>query len=186
MKSSLHSLIPFLPSPWTPISRPRTNSRQQLTQMNSSSTELSQLITTNSNDLPCPFMTPWHEPRSKTQPLYCLGGLLTDPLPSNGRPIVAHVGSSGNVFTESLPSNSLYVYSYRLVQPIKSWWGGGIHRHREHGDYISLFLVFLNTDSRLKIVLLALKMSCPVRKCNVLCKHNILLSLKDYIVVCEK
>jgi hypothetical protein len=32
-------------------------------------------------------------------------GVFTDPLPSNRRPIVPCVGSRGNVFTESLPSN---------------------------------------------------------------------------------
>jgi hypothetical protein len=32
-------------------------------------------------------------------------GMFTDPLPSNRRPIFAPVGSQGNVFTESLPSN---------------------------------------------------------------------------------
>jgi hypothetical protein len=32
-------------------------------------------------------------------------GVFTDPLPSNRRPIVARVGSRGNVFTESLHIN---------------------------------------------------------------------------------
>jgi hypothetical protein len=55
----------------------------------------------------------------KTQALYCWEGLFTDPLPSNGRPIVARVRSRGNVFTESLPSNgsirhSIYVPTYSL------------------------------------------------------------------------
>jgi hypothetical protein len=40
----------------------------------------------------------------KTQPLL-LRRRFTDPLPSGGCPIVARVGSRGNVFTESLPSN---------------------------------------------------------------------------------
>jgi hypothetical protein len=31
--------------------------------------------------------------------------VFIDPLPSNGRPIVVRIGSRGNVFTESLPSN---------------------------------------------------------------------------------
>jgi hypothetical protein len=31
--------------------------------------------------------------------------VITAPLPSNKRPIVARFGSRGNVFTESLPSN---------------------------------------------------------------------------------
>jgi hypothetical protein len=41
----------------------------------------------------------------KTPPRYYLEHMFTAPLPSNGRLIVARVGSSGNVFTESLPSN---------------------------------------------------------------------------------
>jgi hypothetical protein len=32
-------------------------------------------------------------------------GVSADPLPSNRRPIAAHVGSLGKVFTESFPSN---------------------------------------------------------------------------------
>jgi hypothetical protein len=41
----------------------------------------------------------------KKQSLCCWEGLFTDPLPSNERPIVAHVGSHGSVFTESLPTD---------------------------------------------------------------------------------
>jgi hypothetical protein len=52
-------------SPSTSISRTRPSS-WQLTQMNLSSAELSQrLTTTNSNDLLCPFITSQHGPRSK-------------------------------------------------------------------------------------------------------------------------
>jgi hypothetical protein len=40
----------------------------------------------------------------KTQP-YCLGDVSTDPLHSNRRPILARVGTPGNAFNESLPSN---------------------------------------------------------------------------------
>jgi hypothetical protein len=32
-------------------------------------------------------------------------GMFNDPLSSNSRPIVGRVGSRGNMFTESLPSN---------------------------------------------------------------------------------
>jgi hypothetical protein len=42
---------------------------------------------------------------TRDQPLYCWEGLFTDPLFSNGRPILAGVRFCGNVFTESLPSN---------------------------------------------------------------------------------
>jgi hypothetical protein len=41
----------------------------------------------------------------KTQSLYCCEGLFTYPLPSNVLLTIACVGSAGNVFTESLPSN---------------------------------------------------------------------------------
>jgi hypothetical protein len=58
MKSSFQSLIPFLPF--------LLNSPQQLTQINSSSTELSQLlITTLSNDLLWPLIIYRHGPRRK-------------------------------------------------------------------------------------------------------------------------
>jgi hypothetical protein len=41
----------------------------------------------------------------ETQSVHCWEGLFTDSLPNNIRPIVACVGSRGNIFTESLPSN---------------------------------------------------------------------------------
>jgi hypothetical protein len=92
---SLHRLIPFLPllrnHLWLP------------------SPELTQFLTTsNSNDLLCPFITLRHGPHRK-QPLYCWESFFTDPLISNGRPIVARTLFRGNVFTESLPGNDLYV-----------------------------------------------------------------------------
>jgi hypothetical protein len=88
---------------YSAISRTRHNSRQQLSQMNLSSTEISQLLKTDSNNLLCHFITSRHGPRRK-QPLYCSHGLFTDPLPSNGRPI-GRVRFRGNVFAESLPSS---------------------------------------------------------------------------------
>jgi hypothetical protein len=42
---------------------------------------------------------------AEKQPLYRWEGLFSEPLPSNGRPIVARVRLRGNMFTESLPSN---------------------------------------------------------------------------------
>jgi hypothetical protein len=50
------------------------------------------------------FITTLHGPLRKHS-LYCKGGVFTDPLPSNGHPTVARVGSRGNVFTKLLPSN---------------------------------------------------------------------------------
>jgi hypothetical protein len=38
-------------------------------------------------------------------------GVFSEPLPSNRRLIVAHFGSRGNVFTESLPSNGSVRYN---------------------------------------------------------------------------
>jgi hypothetical protein len=49
------------------------------------------------------FITPRHGSHRKHS-LYCWG-VFTAPLPSNRRPIVARVGSCGNVLTESWPSN---------------------------------------------------------------------------------
>jgi hypothetical protein len=54
------------------------------------------------------FITTLHT-LGRKHSLYCLGGVFTEPLPTNGRPIVAGVGSRGNVFTESLTSKGLYV-----------------------------------------------------------------------------
>jgi hypothetical protein len=73
--------------------------------MNSSSTELPQILTTNSNDLLCPVITPRHGLRRKHSLLYCWEGLFTDPLPSNGRLIVARISFRGNMSTEPLPGN---------------------------------------------------------------------------------
>jgi hypothetical protein len=47
----------------------------------------------------------------KTQPLYCWEGVFTAPLLSSRRSIVTRVGSHGNVFTESLPSNGYAYYN---------------------------------------------------------------------------
>jgi hypothetical protein len=68
MKSSCHSLIPschFFSITLGCHLQNWTHSRQQLTQMNSSSSELFQLLITHSNDLLCPFRTPWHAPQRK-------------------------------------------------------------------------------------------------------------------------
>jgi hypothetical protein len=53
-------------SPSTAISGTPPNSRQQLTQMNPSSTELSQLLTTNSHDLSFSRYNPRHGPAENT------------------------------------------------------------------------------------------------------------------------
>jgi hypothetical protein len=75
--------------------------------MNSSSTELSRLLTTTN----CSLRTSRHIASGRTPRktlssiVHSVLGVFIDPLPSNRRPIVARVGSRGNVFTESLPSN---------------------------------------------------------------------------------
>jgi hypothetical protein len=87
MKSSCHSLIPFLPF--------------LLSHLRLSSPEL------------CPFLDncfviqPRSRPRGKHRLLFprIVLDVFTDPLPSNRHPIVARVGSRRNVLTESLPSN---------------------------------------------------------------------------------
>jgi hypothetical protein len=46
-------------------------------------------------------------------------GVFTDPLPSNKRPIVARVGSRGDVFTESLPRmayTSIICNKWKLIK----------------------------------------------------------------------
>jgi hypothetical protein len=70
--------------------------------MNSSSTELSQLLTaTNSERFSLSlYVTPRHRPCSKHTEIF-----FTDPLPSNRRRIFALVGSRGNVFADALPNN---------------------------------------------------------------------------------
>jgi hypothetical protein len=55
----------------------------------------------------------------KTQPLYCWEGLFTDPLPNNGRPIVARVRFCGNVFTKSLPSNGYIRHNIYMCYEIE-------------------------------------------------------------------
>jgi hypothetical protein len=52
----------------------------------------------------CPFIIPQYGPRRK-QPLSYWGGLVSDLLPSNGRPVVARVRLRWNMFAESLTSN---------------------------------------------------------------------------------
>jgi hypothetical protein len=49
-------------------------------------------------------ITHWHGP-CKKHSLCCWWDMFTGPLPSNRSPTVANVGSRGNVFTKSLPSN---------------------------------------------------------------------------------
>jgi hypothetical protein len=41
-------------------------------------------------------------------------GMFPDPMPSNRRPIVASIGSRGNVFTESLPRNESIRHNIRF------------------------------------------------------------------------
>jgi hypothetical protein len=100
MKPSLHSIISFLPVLLNHLRLPSPELNPVLdnnSQMNSSSTELSQLLTAADCSL-------------GTSHYIALGllsrivfGVFTDPLPSSRCPIVVHIGSSGNVFTKSLP-----------------------------------------------------------------------------------
>jgi hypothetical protein len=47
--------------------------------------------------------------------------VFTDPLPSNIRPIIARVGSIGNVFTESLPSNGYIRHNINMYLTEIQW-----------------------------------------------------------------
>jgi hypothetical protein len=97
MKSSLHRLIPFLPL-FCKWKFRRLDSVQffcsQAHNLVGWSLETRLLFHTAEHS----FITTSHGPRRKHS-------LITDPLPSNGRPIAVRVGSHRNVFTESLPSN---------------------------------------------------------------------------------
>jgi hypothetical protein len=82
--------------------------------MKSSSTELYQLLTTANCSLRTSLLGGSH---GKHHLLLSriVSGLFTDPLSNNRRPIVARVGSRGNVFIESLPSNrSIHTICYVL------------------------------------------------------------------------
>jgi hypothetical protein len=57
-----------------------------------------------------------------------------------------------------------YQVSYRLVQTFKSWWGD--KTHRQHGDIISLLLLFQNKGNKLKTVFnhqIQLQIECTVK-----------------------
>jgi hypothetical protein len=85
--------------------------------MNSSSAELSQLLTTGCSLETSRYVVsggPHEEHRLLLSRIVL--GVFSDPLPSNRRPIVARVGSRGNVFTESLPSNGFIRHNIMLAQ----------------------------------------------------------------------
>jgi hypothetical protein len=75
--------------------------------MNSSSPELCQLLTTTNSPLELLVVQPRGGLHGKHHLLlsHIVLGVFTDPLPRNKHPIVARVGSHGNVFTESLPNS---------------------------------------------------------------------------------
>jgi hypothetical protein len=100
MKSSLHSLIHFLPS--------------LLSHLQVRSPELDPIL---DNSLRRPFSSLYNPSAlttQKTLPLYCLEGLFTDPLPGNGCLIIAGVRFSGN----NLPSRCLVVGLYGTIQKL--------------------------------------------------------------------
>jgi hypothetical protein len=92
MKSSLHSLIHFL---WFLLNHLQLRSPELNTILNNN------LLKRPSLSLYNPSAWTTH----KTQHLYCWESLFTDPLPSNGHPIVVPLHFHRNVFTKSLPSN---------------------------------------------------------------------------------
>jgi hypothetical protein len=93
--------------------------------MNTSSTELSQLLTTNRSLGTSRYIASGRTTRKTRLLLFLiLLGVFPDPLPSNKRPIVAQVGSRGNVFTESLPSNGSIRHNILSVQEIESRFPG--------------------------------------------------------------
>jgi hypothetical protein len=123
MRTSLHSLIPFLPFLLSHIQLPIPS----ILCCNSQLRRLSVLIpalpssypgrlasrnSINSNDLLCTFYIHWARTTQKTQPLYCWEGVFTAPLHSNGSySIVACIfRCCGNVFIEQLPSNGCLLW----------------------------------------------------------------------------
>jgi hypothetical protein len=104
VKSSLHCLIPFFPFLLNHLRLPSP----ELDPILDKNSTLLQLNSLNFWQLKRPsffLYNPLTWTTQKTQPLCCWEGSFTDPLPRNGRPIVARVRFLGNVFTESLPSN---------------------------------------------------------------------------------
>jgi hypothetical protein len=109
MKSSCHSLIyscRFFSTTFFDCHLQNSTQFSTTTNSNSSSTELSQLLTTAAL-LELLVILPWDGPLGKYRLLLSriVLGVFTDPLPGNRRSIIARIGSRGNVFTESLPSN---------------------------------------------------------------------------------
>jgi hypothetical protein len=108
MKSSCHSLIPFL---LFLLSHLRLPSPELDPFLNNNWLNWTLLQVNSLNfwrQLKRPSLTFYNtstRTTQKTQPLYCSESLFTDLLPCSGRPIVTRVGSRGNVLTESLPSN---------------------------------------------------------------------------------
>jgi hypothetical protein len=103
VKSSFHSLIPFLPL-FCSCQFRRLDSIQFL--CSQAHTTAGWHIETRLTSLNWTLLyNHFERTTQKTQLLYCWEGMFTAPLPSNRRPIAARVGSRRNVFTESLPSN---------------------------------------------------------------------------------
>jgi hypothetical protein len=105
MKSSFHSLIPFLPL-FCSCQFRRLDSIQFLCSKAhiSAGWRLETRLFCTIYAAEYFFITTLHGPRRKCS-LCCWGDVFADPLPNNGRSIVVRFGSHGNVFTESLPSN---------------------------------------------------------------------------------
>jgi hypothetical protein len=91
MKSSFHRLYPSMPFLLKHLGLP--------------SPELDPILDNSLKRLSLFLYNPSARATQNTQLLYCWEGLFTDPLPSKGRPILAHARFRWKVFTESLPSN---------------------------------------------------------------------------------
>jgi hypothetical protein len=80
--------------------------------MNSSSTELYQLLTTGTFRY---VLSGRIQRKKNLLSSRIILGVLTDPLPSNKRSMVALIGSCWNVFSESLPSNGSIQHSIFIL-----------------------------------------------------------------------
>jgi hypothetical protein len=109
-------------SPSTVISWTRPNSRQQLTQVNSSSTELSQLLTTHYTLGTSRYIASGRTPRKTPSSIVPkIFRRVYWSLFSNRRPTVVRVGSHGIVFTETLPSNRYTCQNIQNYNRIFLW-----------------------------------------------------------------
>jgi hypothetical protein len=73
--------------------------------------------------------------------------VFTDPLSSNGPPIVEHVCFRENVFTGSLPSNGYTRHSITSITPIEMSQMSGMARHVSFTDLKKVCLEWISASN---------------------------------------